>query len=171
MNRKQGFTLIELLVVIAIIGILTAITYASFGTAQTQNADNKKVSDMNLIQLGLQEYYDAQSPHQYPNAIVGNKISLQALVPQYIPNSVNLSAYNYVALATSSAPDLCISYQLWTTLQENNSYLQSARDFDSAALPNGTFEKCQKLFYGTGPYSTVNPSTNSLIYDVMPQGY
>jgi prepilin-type N-terminal cleavage/methylation domain-containing protein len=52
----NAFTLIELLVVISIIGILAALSLASFSTAQKQARDTQRKSDIGQYQNSLESY-------------------------------------------------------------------------------------------------------------------
>ena len=56
MHNSRGFTLIELLVVIAIIGLLTAVTMASFGSVQKRGRDARRSSDVQTIAKALASY-------------------------------------------------------------------------------------------------------------------
>ena len=57
-----GFTLIELLIVIVIIGILAAITVASFAQAQRKSRDAKRKSDLEIIISAINmEHSDTKS--------------------------------------------------------------------------------------------------------------
>lgn len=51
---KRGFTLIELLVVITIIGILAALTLASYGNAQAKARDGIRKSDLAQVKRALE---------------------------------------------------------------------------------------------------------------------
>ena len=74
-KKSKGFTLIELLIVIAIIAILTSIIYSSFGKAQSQGRDKKRIADMSLIQLSLEGYFNHYG--YYPP-------NLSTLIPTYL---------------------------------------------------------------------------------------
>jgi prepilin-type N-terminal cleavage/methylation domain-containing protein len=53
---RRGFTLIELLVVISIIGILAALSLASFTTSQKQARDTERKSDLSQYRSSLESY-------------------------------------------------------------------------------------------------------------------
>ncbi len=158
-KNSIGFTLIELLVIIAIMSILSTIIYASFNTARAKSRDQKRVSDISIIQLALEQYFNRYG--QYPT-------SLNALKPVYIasipststkPVSGNNYDYNYFPIANISNPTTCISYELWTTFETSNPYLISR---NTSGLPSNM----QACVSGT---SFKNPSDNPLIYDVIPK--
>ena len=65
---KQKITPAEFLVTIIILGILAAIVCVSIGEFKQRARDNKRASDIILIALVLEKYYDSQSSSQYPQA-------------------------------------------------------------------------------------------------------
>ncbi len=161
-KKSKGFTLIELLIVISIIVILTIIIYASFGQAQVQSRDKKRVADISSIQLSLETYFNHYG--QYPT-------STAAIGPIPTPPSGGPSGlayqYNYLPLTqeTGSNASICTTYQLWTTLESSNQYLSSKKGFDSTNLSSTPFTICT----GGSPLEEVNASpANSLVYDAMP---
>lgn len=60
-KQTKGFTLIELLVVIAIIGLLSSVVLASLSTAREKARDARRLSDIDQIQVALENYYDAHN--------------------------------------------------------------------------------------------------------------
>ncbi len=179
-SKSKGFTLIEIIVVIGIMAVLTAIIYSSFDSSRATSRDQKRVSDISAIQLALEQYF--QQNGVYP-------MQLASLVPTYIaaiptPPTNSESSYqeNYFPMAKVPGPDnshSCVSYQLWTKFELNNSYLNSKKGFDSTRVadPKGLktfdgFYECVSL--GNNHYGAqidADPTTNSaakLIYDVMP---
>ncbi len=67
-HLKSGFTLIELLVVISIIGILAAITTASYTQAQKKARDGKRKTDLKATQQALELFF--QTNGHYPVSLI-----------------------------------------------------------------------------------------------------
>lgn len=55
---SKGFTLLEMLVVIGIIGLFSSTVLSSINFARAKVRDATRVSDLHLIQLALERYYD-----------------------------------------------------------------------------------------------------------------
>lgn len=89
MPMKKGFTLIELLVVIALIGILSAVAFASYTTAQTKARDADRKSDLDALFKALELMKSDVSAGTYPTCDTGTSCTLSA---------------------TSTAPDITASY-------------------------------------------------------------
>lgn len=64
-TRRRGFTLMELLIVIALIGIMAAITVASYITAEKKSRDSRRISDLKATQNAWEQYY-ADHNNSYP---------------------------------------------------------------------------------------------------------
>lgn len=76
-QTKKGFTLIELLLVFTLIGIISAVTFNTFGNARLNSRDSKRKTDIETIRGALERYrYDSGK------YIIGTDIS--ALVPNYV---------------------------------------------------------------------------------------
>ena len=66
-NSQRGFTIVELMVVVAIIGILSGIIITSLTGSKAKSRDARRVSDVNQIQLALEQYFDRCG--QYPTTL------------------------------------------------------------------------------------------------------
>lgn len=152
-NRSisRAFTLIELLVAISIIGILSAITTASFSSARAKARDAKRVSDIANLQLNLALYFDRCN--EYPSVLFVSAnnscppdISLGtfiAVIPTPPTPATDPTDYRYVVSRTRT------DYVLATRLENNNPVLIDA-------LPNppsGLVVDCDKtrFNYCVGP--------------------
>ena len=113
---QAGFTLIELLVVIAIIGLLSGVVLASLGSAKTKGRDAKRLSDIKVLQLTLEMYYDAVG--EYPNSAAAAQVqtALGVLVPSYIgaiSDDPNTSKhYYYISNAADNSTSYCLGAAL-----------------------------------------------------------
>ncbi len=68
MNRGQkqtGFTIVELLIVVVVIGILAAVTVASFGAIRQKAADEKRDADVAQYTKAISLARNAASSHLY----------------------------------------------------------------------------------------------------------
>ena len=114
---KKGFTLIELLIVIAIIGMLTSVVIGSTTASRMRARDNRRITDMKEIQLGLALYYDVNKA--YP---AGNDVSaLTILVTEkYLPEiPTDPQGISYEYLATSG--HYCFGVLLESTVPNDSS--------------------------------------------------
>ena len=159
-----GFTLVEIVIVIAIMAFLTAIIYASFDTARAKSRDQKRVSDISAIQIALEQYF--QKYGQYPLDINTDTNFSPAFIGSLpVPPSAG-EQYNYLPLTKTSGSSICVSYQLWTTFEKSNSYLDAKKGFNSSSISqapplNGYYECRDSAQQG------VDASSSPLIYDVM----
>lgn len=56
-RNSLGFTLIELLIVISIIGVLAAVGFVSYSSAQSKARDSRRKQDLKSIATALELYY------------------------------------------------------------------------------------------------------------------
>ncbi|MFA5129404.1 MAG: prepilin-type N-terminal cleavage/methylation domain-containing protein [Patescibacteria group bacterium] len=72
-NLKRGFTLVEVLIVVVIIGILGAISVAVLNAARVKERDAKRVSDIQVIRLALEQHWleNASYPSQATDLEIG----------------------------------------------------------------------------------------------------
>lgn len=62
-NKSKGFTLIELLIVVAIIGLLATISIVILNGARRKSRDAKRVSDIQVIRVGLEQHWLEQASY------------------------------------------------------------------------------------------------------------
>lgn len=157
-TKKSGFTLVEIIVVIGIMALLSSIIFTSFDGAKAKSRDQQRVADISTIQLALEIYFNREK--QYPLSLSEFTSSDKFTVPT---PPTSLDVYNYFPMARSNGSLRCVSYHLWTKLENKNSFLDSKKGFnsDSNPLPNGLYE-C-----GTG-HNKINALSDDLIYDVTP---
>ena len=153
-RKTNGFTLVEIVVVIGIMAFLTAIIYSSFDASKAQSRDQKRVSDISTIQLGLEQYFQKNALYPVELKDASTTIS-QDLITTY--------GSSYFPMTKNSGSTNCITYQLWVKFERNNVYLNSKKGFDStlSILPHNLSE-C-----GSG-HMTENAFIDPLVYDVMP---
>jgi prepilin-type N-terminal cleavage/methylation domain-containing protein len=122
LKKIKGLSLIEILVVISIIGLLLLLTTPSIITQLQKARDGKRKIDINLIQKGLEEYYDSTNcyPERLPECgkalTLGSTNILQGipcdpknkLFYPYITTGENCSPYFklYAKLERSSDPNI-----------------------------------------------------------------
>ena len=119
-NKSKGYTLIEIVVVISIMATMSAIVYSSFDASRAKSRDQKRISDISTIQISLEQYF--QKNGIYP-------LTLSLLVPTYLSSiptdpSTNMDyGANYFPISKGlSSSNNCVSYQLWTKFEINNSW-------------------------------------------------
>ena len=169
----KGFTLVEIVVVIGIMALLTSIVYSSFDGAKAQSRDQQRITDISTIQLALEIYFNKNGTYpQSLNDLVNEKYIAQLPTP---PSKADNSdyRYNYVPLAKTSGGTRCISYHLWTMFERENSNLESKKGFNSLPFENDNhIGLLTNPLYNCGTanyFPNRDASSESLIYDVMPQ--
>ena len=128
----SGFTLIELLVVISIIGILAALSVASFATAQKQARDTQRKSDLKQYQNSL-EIFANKTNGLYPSRTTSSGVASTVICtdlgltscPEDPKNSSDSTyAYKYQSDGTNLgiAPATATKYVLWGKLESSTNY-------------------------------------------------
>ncbi len=152
-SYRKGFTIIELMVVVAIIALLSGIIITSLTGSKAKSRDARRVSDVNQIQLALEQYFDRCG--QYPNTITpansnlttvtngcpsigGVTISLASyisVIPKDPSSTVNSGNYDYAINPTYT--DYILHAKLeGSNAAQQNSYPETSRS-NNANL-NGT---------------------------------
>ena len=171
-NKNSGYTLVEVIVVISIMAVLTAIIYSSFDISKAQSRDRERVSDISVIQIALEQYFQKYGvyPVSLSSIVEGNpnesiKIKFLSEIPKDpSTNKIYSESTNsgYFPMTKTKDSLNCISYQLWTTFENSNSYLDSKKGFDSTSLSKDIYE-C-----GVEQHTGIDASSSPLVYDVMP---
>lgn len=132
-TKNLGFTLIELLVVISIIGILAALSLASFTTAQRQGRDTQRKSDLKQFQSSLESYANKNNTF-YPSRPDASGIGAATTLCSDLsmtgcpsdPSKTDTSGfyvYKYQSDGTvSDGTALGIQYVLWDKLESSDNY-------------------------------------------------
>lgn len=154
---KKAFTLIEIMVAVAILAILTGIVLVSLQTTQQRARDNKRVGDINQLQLLLNQYYDQNKayPLTLQDLVTGGYVSTLPVPPRagesYFYNPLQVTGYS---------ASLCLAYHLGATL-ENAGTTQLGEDagttFNSYTLCTGASGK----FYGEQPTCSTTQTTGT----------
>ena len=128
MKFKKGFTLIELLVVISIIGILSALFFASYSTAQKEAKDTGRKSDLKQYQTSLEQFanqgtglYPAHTTAVAADTICGsNDLNLSITCPVDSKNGTDPYGYYYVSNGSSGIS--ATKYALYAYLESSPDY-------------------------------------------------
>ena len=80
-QNSKGFTLVELLVVIFIITILSAVVIVSLGRARIKSRDNRRKSDLAVIQQALEMYYADE--HSFPPGYYRIADTIPEVAPEF----------------------------------------------------------------------------------------
>ncbi len=92
-NKKKslGFTLIEVLIVISIIGVLAAVGFVSYSSAQSSARDSKRKQDLSSLATALELYYGVN--RSYP-AAAGDGYYISTNNPQtWLPELLSPSKF------------------------------------------------------------------------------
>ncbi len=166
-SKNNGFTLVEIVFVIGIMAVFSAVIYSSFDPSRAKSRDQKRVSDISRIQLALEQYF--QKNGIYPQKLdilkdvdpSSHKSYILSIPTDPVTNEP-YSTYFPISKTSAGSPD-CVSYQLWTTFELNNVYLESKKSFNSSSLPSNMYQ-CGSGHVTVDASNSVNP----LVYDVMP---
>lgn len=105
-KKIRGLTLIEILVIISIIGILIIFSAPPIAIQLQKARDGKRKLDINLIQMGLEEYYDSTNcyPERLPECGSAFKIGKTNLLSGIPCDPKNKSFYPYITTGENCSP-------------------------------------------------------------------
>ncbi|KKP86614.1 MAG: hypothetical protein UR89_C0018G0009 [Candidatus Roizmanbacteria bacterium GW2011_GWA2_35_8] len=142
-KRVRGLSLIELLVVVAIIGLLLLIITPSISAQLQKGRDGKRKLDINLIQKGLEQYYDSTNcyPERLPEC--GHKLNIGSVsvLPGIPCDPKNKSFYPYITTGENCSP----YFKLYAKLERSDD-------------PNIKMSGCE---FGCGPNCAYNYGLSS----------
>ena len=92
-KNKNGFTLVELLVVIAIIGILAALGFYSFTTAQKKARDVQRKNDLKELKQALEAYAGSNNGLYPSSSHSGGNLSCSRLHDGIFASTGPLASY------------------------------------------------------------------------------
>ncbi len=130
-KKNLAFTLIELLVVISVIGILAALSLASFSTAQKQAKDTQRKSDLKQYQNSLESYANKNSG-LYPSRTTSGGATTSVICtdlgltgcpedPKYSSSDPSW-AYKYQSDGTNLGTATATKFVLWGKLESSTNY-------------------------------------------------
>lgn len=134
-SSSRGFTVLELLIVIGIISILIALVFTSLNAARRHSGDERLVSNVKTLSLGLHEYFSIC--REYPKTLTASETcpALQsqsktlgdiiAHVDDYhinTPTPNGAGSYGYAAFidtgSSQAGLSTCNHFHLWVELGE-----------------------------------------------------
>lgn len=142
-ENKNGFTVLEFLVVVAMMGILIALVLVGLTRARSQSRDQGKVSEIQKIAIGLEQYYDICG--KYPEDLTGTETcpaldiqnkTIADILPEVASMSFNQtnSPYFYAGI-----PFQCTGFHIGVQLEGDASlFLKSNKTSEIISKCNNT---------------------------------
>ncbi|MFA6016539.1 MAG: prepilin-type N-terminal cleavage/methylation domain-containing protein [Patescibacteria group bacterium] len=178
LKKIKGLSLIEIIIAISIIGLLSFFLYLPIITQLKKARDGKRKIDINLIQKGLEEYYDSTNcyPERLPEC--GNVFSVGSTnILAGIPcDPKNNSFYPYITTGENCSP----YFKLYAKLERSedpNIYMTGCENGcgPNCAYNFGVSSSNVSLDYCEPPITpnptTVPPSPTSLTPSPTPIQY
>lgn len=132
-KSMPGFTVLEFLIVLAIMLILIAIALPGLQQSRAKAEDEKRITDLRTITLGLEQY--KQVCEEYPYDLSPSQPCEGKTLADFIPDLLKLNSsglFKYVPLSYGDGED-CIGFHIGVTLRDNNQTITGSGDqnFDS----------------------------------------
>jgi len=155
-THHKGFTVLEFLIVLAIIILLIAIVLPALGRSRERSLDEKHITDLKTVALGLEQYY--QVCGEYPAQITPD-INCTAMgantLSGFIPNiesynfATGASGYMYAPIAyDQNHPEVCNGFHVSVVLKNETLGTFATGDSD---IDSGNFNICQADGVGSVP--------------------
>lgn len=136
-KREHGFTLIELFVLFVIVGILSTLVVMTYGGVQSNNRNDQRQADIDLLKSHLEGYYAQQTKYptlanlndpQWRAANIADLKEDSLKDPKWTPEITACTMNGNVGVSADPAED-CYAYQV--------------RSSDGSACDNQTVECAQ----------------------------
>lgn len=145
-KKHSGFTVLEFLIVLAIISILIAIALAGLGRSREKAQDEKAVSELRVLALGLEEFHQAcgnypqlLSPNEVCDGVDGNK-SLNDFIPELQKYQDDIN-FKYAPLTYEQGSDDCIGFQVAVQLKNVTDPIKTGdQNFNGTDPINNVFQ-------------------------------
>lgn len=134
MKRTKGFSLPELVVVIAIIGILSTIVIGATGASRARVRDDRRISALHEIQLGLALYYDVNKTYPVGEgvSVLASSLVTGGYLPE-IPKDPSGTDYEYIGVS-SPLKKYCLGAKLEIASPPNDNNLScTSKSLNSVA--------------------------------------
>lgn len=98
-NVKNGFTVLEFLIVTAIMVILLSIVLSGLNTSRIRSNDERKISDLNTVVLGLTHYFQicGEYPIELSSIATCDNVNNPDLLGKLLPELTDVNTTYYYA--------------------------------------------------------------------------
>lgn len=126
-KRSSGFTVIELLLIVVVLSIASAVFFVQKNNLQVSARDTQRKTAINAMYYSLEEVYFKQN-NSYPKTI--NQTVLPSVDPALFIDpsgaAVGDSSSNYRYIPVNCTDNVCASYTLRTTLQNEADFVKTS---------------------------------------------
>jgi prepilin-type N-terminal cleavage/methylation domain-containing protein len=129
MKSTRGFTIIELMIVIVLFAVASVVFFVQKNNVEVVARDEARKTSINAIYYSLEEVY-FKAHESYPRTV--NSETLPSVDPELFkdPNDVKIgesaSSFRYEPLDCNG--DVCQSYSLRTTLENEDDFVKTSRN-------------------------------------------